>query len=219
MSSVKSTNKKIENLITNNDSIEKIVYNGDHKKATLTLKDDSKVTLDVMHYCFMCNNVTSKKCGSCRNTFYCSIECQRKDWPEHKKYCAIENLCRIPEIEANIIDNILQKHLRPTISLMYNKLKKNHIVIDINSDYKIGSMCNISSLSSSELKSIDDSKDDYKKKIFKFIYTNKKCNWHWCICIMNSSHFKELESFGEKIYITFIRVKVRNFDLYFYSNK
>jgi len=28
-----------------------------------------------------------KKCSRCRNTYYCSRECQTKDWKEHKKVC------------------------------------------------------------------------------------------------------------------------------------
>lgn len=28
-----------------------------------------------------------KKCGRCKAKYYCSLECQRKDWGEHKKEC------------------------------------------------------------------------------------------------------------------------------------
>ena len=29
-----------------------------------------------------------KHCGKCCLTFYCSVECQRKNWEEHRKRCA-----------------------------------------------------------------------------------------------------------------------------------
>lgn len=28
-----------------------------------------------------------KKCGRCKKIYYCSIECQKADWKEHKKNC------------------------------------------------------------------------------------------------------------------------------------
>jgi hypothetical protein len=28
-----------------------------------------------------------KKCSKCKNKHYCSVECQRKDWPKHKLVC------------------------------------------------------------------------------------------------------------------------------------
>lgn len=31
--------------------------------------------------------IEKKRCGACRLQFYCSKECQRKDWKEHKKTC------------------------------------------------------------------------------------------------------------------------------------
>jgi len=31
--------------------------------------------------------MANKKCGKCNETTYCSVECQRKDWPLHKRIC------------------------------------------------------------------------------------------------------------------------------------
>ena len=28
-----------------------------------------------------------KKCSGCEKVYYCSKECQRQDWKEHKKTC------------------------------------------------------------------------------------------------------------------------------------
>jgi hypothetical protein len=37
--------------------------------------------------CKICNKPGDSKCARCKKIHYCSVECQKKDWPEHKKYC------------------------------------------------------------------------------------------------------------------------------------
>jgi hypothetical protein len=37
--------------------------------------------------CMVCEPVKMKKCAGCRSVSYCSIECQRLDWPYHKTKC------------------------------------------------------------------------------------------------------------------------------------
>ena len=37
--------------------------------------------------CNVCSAVASKTCGKCKRRFYCCAECQREDWPLHKRYC------------------------------------------------------------------------------------------------------------------------------------
>ncbi len=38
--------------------------------------------------CFVCENQTSKTCSKCNLAFYCSKECQTKDWKTHKLVCS-----------------------------------------------------------------------------------------------------------------------------------
>lgn len=42
--------------------------------------------------CEFCKTPGSlKKCSACKNTYYCSTECQRKAWSEHKKSCGVNS--------------------------------------------------------------------------------------------------------------------------------
>lgn len=49
--------------------------------------------------CVGCRKLFDKvrKCGRCKVVFYCSVECQRDHWPEHKK------ICRPPESHTVIL--------------------------------------------------------------------------------------------------------------------
>eukprot|EP01105_Mastigella_eilhardi_P000308 TRINITY_DN1039_c0_g1_i3.p2 TRINITY_DN1039_c0_g1~~TRINITY_DN1039_c0_g1_i3.p2 ORF type:complete len:117 (+),score=25.26 TRINITY_DN1039_c0_g1_i3:418-768(+) len=37
--------------------------------------------------CAVCRAYAPFRCNACKLTRYCSRECQRTDWPEHKKVC------------------------------------------------------------------------------------------------------------------------------------
>jgi hypothetical protein len=37
--------------------------------------------------CFVCNNHTKNVCSKCMKTKYCSKECQKSDWKNHKPKC------------------------------------------------------------------------------------------------------------------------------------
>ena len=37
--------------------------------------------------CATCKKAAETKCTNCRNVFYCSKECQKKHWKEHKYEC------------------------------------------------------------------------------------------------------------------------------------
>lgn len=59
---------------------------------TAKMKTDLKKTNPrVVELCWICKlNKPArdfKRCGVCRNASYCSVECQRISWPEHKKEC------------------------------------------------------------------------------------------------------------------------------------
>lgn len=43
---------------------------------------------DTRHSCSVCSSTTgTQRCGRCQLTPYCSVKCQKLDWPEHRAIC------------------------------------------------------------------------------------------------------------------------------------
>ena len=55
------------------------------KKDELQMKINRAFNKDCCHTCGKI--VKCKKCARCKEVSYCSRECQKKDWPRHKKEC------------------------------------------------------------------------------------------------------------------------------------
>ena len=51
------------------------------------LKTDDFLKFIKINHCNICYQPTDKKCPLCKITFYCSKECQKKDYKTHKKEC------------------------------------------------------------------------------------------------------------------------------------
>ncbi|KAJ7141730.1 hypothetical protein C8R43DRAFT_1131347 [Mycena crocata] len=62
----------------------------------------------VVNGCSLCHargaQTTLKQCGRCRLVWYCSTACQKKDWPDHKKFCGQQHFD--PEILAPAPKNL-----------------------------------------------------------------------------------------------------------------
>lgn len=39
--------------------------------------------------CSNCQKPAETKCGRCKSVFYCSVECQKEQWPKHAKICKV----------------------------------------------------------------------------------------------------------------------------------
>ena len=51
------------------------------------------------------SDIPTKKCGKCKNEFYCGKECQKIDWPFHKRFC--------DEIVGNSSQEISEEKISP----------------------------------------------------------------------------------------------------------
>jgi len=55
-----------------------------YDKAELVEVED---VLKPTHKCDVCKTTTTKACGKCKTSYFCSTECQKSAWKKHKKTC------------------------------------------------------------------------------------------------------------------------------------
>lgn len=51
-----------------------------------------KLMLPMKHRCVACNRPATKKCLSCRLSYYCTRECQERNWSEHQELCFVNRV-------------------------------------------------------------------------------------------------------------------------------
>jgi len=64
-------------------------------KETVTLELFDFIDLSgILGFCFYCEKTTSnlKRCSRCHRVYYCSTECQRSDWSQHKVICLLPSV-------------------------------------------------------------------------------------------------------------------------------
>lgn len=64
-------------------------------------------------------------CGKCKSTYYCSRECQKADWKEHKKMCNISITTKQPK--ENIIMSFIREHYEEIMTKIKHTCEKNEI--------------------------------------------------------------------------------------------
>jgi hypothetical protein len=52
--------------------------------------------------CSICQKDTTSRCGKCKLVYYCSSDCQKKDYPSHKKTCAEPKIVVPSEVHSYI---------------------------------------------------------------------------------------------------------------------
>lgn len=58
--------------------------------------------------CF-CDKDATKHCGKCKAKWYCSADCQKKNWPEHKKTCKEPfHVVEIPPDDVKKMEGVLR---------------------------------------------------------------------------------------------------------------
>jgi len=71
-----------------------------YDKAELT---EVEAVLKPARKCDVCSSLGAKPCARCKNTFYCSAECQKSAWKTHKKTCKAPTGVAATEADLRIL--------------------------------------------------------------------------------------------------------------------
>jgi len=104
---------------------------------------------EVKDICRYCNKTGDdfKRCGRCKTAFYCSRECQTKDWKVHKKSCTPmdKSMSKAKKTGNALVLSFLQKHARDVVSAMRTKmeetgLERKDLVLELNFQVEDGNI-------------------------------------------------------------------------------
>lgn len=91
--------------------------------------------------CRYCNKTGDdfKSCGRCKTAFYCSRECQTKDWKVHKKSCTPmdKSMSKAKKTGNALVQSFLRKHARDVVRALSAKmeetgLERKDLVLELN---------------------------------------------------------------------------------------
>ena len=69
------------------------------KEKPLVEKEKTCVTPEVVK-CQDCGKDGAKKCGACGEVYYCSRECQKRDWKKHRDACQRIQAAQVAQAES-----------------------------------------------------------------------------------------------------------------------
>ncbi|GBC07966.1 hypothetical protein RclHR1_07820001 [Rhizophagus clarus] len=81
-----------------------------------------------MNICNVCQKSSTLKCSRCHQTFYCSKDCQKKDWKSHKKSCGKNEVAMSNFPSSSSSGPSLQSLSEMLTDMMFSMDKNNPLV-------------------------------------------------------------------------------------------
>ena len=63
-------------------------------------KKEEKKAAGGVKICSNCGKANSQRCTGCYLIFYCSVQCQKLDWEDHRSYCTV---CMTERLHKNML--------------------------------------------------------------------------------------------------------------------
>ena len=108
-------------------------------------KDENRLTRRMCRYCNKAEDnpefqLSLKTCSRCKQAHYCTQDCQKKDWKEHRLVCRKQSLaCTTDNTSQRIVANFMGRNYadilaRMAVVFMETGMKKNELVLVIDNE-------------------------------------------------------------------------------------
>ncbi len=65
------------------------------------IRNKREVNKEKYRICVICGERSNRYCAQCKASYYCSSECQRVDWKDHKNECVLMRRMPVSEFEPD----------------------------------------------------------------------------------------------------------------------
>lgn len=107
-------------------------YSSINRTSTVEM---SSATTNPTSACARCNKATARSCTGCKDaptetgqigtsTFYCSTECQKADWTNHKELCKILQSRKIVYRAGSILQEMFYVYREKTFDLLIERIEE-----------------------------------------------------------------------------------------------